>query len=151
MKRRSRVRTDAAVPRYILEDQVGYLLRLAIQRHSTIFTRRMVANLTRTQFAALAKLVEVDSCAKNELGRLVGLDRATIGGVIDRLKKHGYVAVLADKTDRRRSIIKLTDHGRHLLARAIPAAHSISQETLAPLANNEQKHLISLLRKIAEP
>ena len=41
---------------YVLDDQVGFLLRVAMQRHTSIFTTRMIEGLTQTQFAALAKL-----------------------------------------------------------------------------------------------
>ena len=57
--------------RYVLDEQVGFLLRVAMQRHTAIFTGRMVEGLTQTQFAALAKLYEVGSCSQNHLGRLI--------------------------------------------------------------------------------
>ena len=39
--------------RYLLDEQVGFLMRVAMQRHTSIFTSRMVEALTQTQFAAL--------------------------------------------------------------------------------------------------
>ena len=54
------VATPAAVAaghgRYMLDDQVGFLLRVAMQRHTSIFTTRMIEGLTQTQVAALAKI-----------------------------------------------------------------------------------------------
>ena len=44
---------------YVLDEQVGFLMRVAMQRHTAIFTARMIEALTQTQFAALAKLYEV--------------------------------------------------------------------------------------------
>ena len=44
---------------YVLDEQVGFLLRIAMQRHTAIFMSQMAARLTQTQFAALAKLLEV--------------------------------------------------------------------------------------------
>ena len=73
--------------RYVLDDQVGFLLRVALQRHTAIFTTRMIEGLTQTQFAALAKLHEVGPCSQNHLGRLIYLDAATIKGVVDRLAR----------------------------------------------------------------
>lgn len=35
--------------RYVLDQQVGFLMRIAMQRHTSIFTSRMVAGLTQTQ------------------------------------------------------------------------------------------------------
>jgi hypothetical protein len=48
--------------RYVLDEQVGFLMRIAMQRHTSIFTSRMIEALTQTQFAALAKLSEVGPC-----------------------------------------------------------------------------------------
>ena len=60
--------TDAPDGRYVLDDQAGFLMRVAMQRHTSIFTSRMVEGLTQTQFAALAKLNEVGPCSQNYLG-----------------------------------------------------------------------------------
>jgi MarR family transcriptional regulator, lower aerobic nicotinate degradation pathway regulator len=75
--------------RYVLDDQVGFLMRIAMQRHTALFSARMVGGLTQTQFAALAKLYEVGPCSQNQLGRLIYLDAATIKGVVDRLGARG--------------------------------------------------------------
>src|SRR5215813_5220824 len=77
---------------YVLDEQVGFLLRIATQRHTSLFMSRMVEGLTQTQFAALAKLLEVGPCSQNHLGRLIYLDAATIKGVVDRLRARGLVA-----------------------------------------------------------
>ena len=94
--------TDASDGRYVLDDQVGFLMRVAMQRHTSIFTSRMIEGLTQTQFAALAKLYEVGHCSQNYLGRLIYLDAATIKGVVDRLYLRGFVTALNDPKDRRR-------------------------------------------------
>src|ERR1700722_14698637 len=43
---------------YVLDEQVGFALRQAQQRHTTIFAAKMIEDLTPTQWAALAKLRE---------------------------------------------------------------------------------------------
>ena len=70
---------------YMLDEQVGFLLRRVSQRHLGIFAER-IPDLTATQFAALAKLCEVGPVSQNELGRRTAMDAATIKGVIDRLR-----------------------------------------------------------------
>src|SRR5437667_11653945 len=88
--------------RYVLDEQVGFLMRVAMQRHTAIFMSRMVEGLTQTQFAALAKLHEVGPCSQNHLGRLIFLDAATIKGVVDRLLIRGFVTTCSDPQDKRR-------------------------------------------------
>ena len=45
-------------PVYVLEDQIGFILRQVWQRHATIFAKEIGNTLTPTQWAALAKLTE---------------------------------------------------------------------------------------------
>ena len=134
--------------RYLLDEQVGFLMRVAIQRHTAIFTSRMVDVLTQTQFAALAKLYEVGPCSQNHLGRLIYLDAATIKGVVDRLSARGFVTVLNDPTDRRRRAVTLTERGREVTEEAMKVAAEITAATLAPLTAEEQRMVTKLLRKL---
>jgi MarR family transcriptional regulator, lower aerobic nicotinate degradation pathway regulator len=133
---------------YRLDDQVGFLLRVAMQRHTAIFMGRIVKGLTQTQFAALAKLREVGPCSQNQLGRLIYLDAATTKGVVDRLEGRGFVTARPDARDRRRRAIALTDAGRAAADAAVKVAGQITHATLAPLSPAEQKHVIRLLRKL---
>src|SRR5579871_6040847 len=77
--------------RYVLEDQVGFILRQVSQRHATIFGGRINNELTPTQFSAMVKLLGEGPLSQNLLGRLTAMDAATIKGVIDRLSARGYV------------------------------------------------------------
>ena len=134
--------------RYVLDDQVGFLMRVAMQRHTSIFTSRMVEGLTQTQFAALAKLYEVGPCSQNYLGRLIYLDAATIKGVVDRLHLRGFVTALNDPKDRRRRAVALTDRGRQVTESALKIAADITAATLTPLSADEQRLVAKLLRKL---
>jgi DNA-binding MarR family transcriptional regulator len=133
---------------YRLNEQVGFLLRVAMQRHTAIFMSRMVAGLTQMQFAALAKLREVGPSSQNQLGRLICLDAATTKGVVDRLRARGFVAVTADPLDRRRRAIALTDDGRKAADVAVKVARRITRQTLAPLTAAEQRSVVRLLKKL---
>jgi DNA-binding MarR family transcriptional regulator len=135
--------------RYVLDLQVGFLLRVAMQRHTSIFTSRMIEGLTQTQFAALAKLYEVGPCSQNHLGRLIYLDAATIKGVVDRLSARGFVTALTDTKDRRRRAVALTERGRQVTESAMQVAAEITAATLAPLSEDERRDVVSLLQKLA--
>jgi DNA-binding MarR family transcriptional regulator len=133
---------------YVLDEQVGFLLRVAMQRHTSIFTARMPEALTQTQFAALAKLYEVGPCSQNHLGRLIYLDAATIKGVVDRLGARGFVTALADPTDRRRRAVAPTERGRKVTEAAMLVAAQITAATLTPLTAEEQRLVARLLKKL---
>jgi DNA-binding MarR family transcriptional regulator len=134
---------------YVLDEQVGFLMRVAMQRHTAIFTARMVEGLTQTQFAALAKLYEVGPCSQNHLGRLIYLDAATIKGVVDRLSTRGFVTAVQDPNDRRRLAVALTPRGREVTAAARAVAAEITTATLASLSDDERRVVARLLKKLA--
>ncbi|MET0443736.1 MarR family winged helix-turn-helix transcriptional regulator [Tardiphaga sp.] len=133
---------------YELDAQVGFLLRVAMQRHTSIFMSNMVDELTQTQFAVMAKLNEVGPCSQNHLGRLVYLDAATIKGVVDRLGLRDLVATGADPNDRRRRAVSLTEKGSRVVEAAIGVAADVTAKTLRPLTVDEQRTLTRLLKKI---
>ena len=133
---------------YIVDSQVGFLMRVAMQRHTSIFMANMIEDLTQTQFAVMAKLHEVGPSSQNHLGRLVYLDAATIKGVVDRLGLRGFVTTGSDPTDRRRRAVSLTDKGTKVMDAAIRVASKISTKTLRPLTAEEQRTLTRLLKKI---
>jgi MarR family transcriptional regulator, lower aerobic nicotinate degradation pathway regulator len=133
---------------YRLDEQVGYILRQASQRHVSIFAARMPGDLTMTQFAALAKLAELGPCSQNHLGRMTSMDGATIKGVTDRLVQRGYVEARPDPEDSRRRILALTFIGADVAQTAIPAAFAITAETLEPLTPDERDQFIALLKKL---
>ena len=137
-----------ARPAYILEEQIGFILRQVWQRHAAIFAREIGINLTPTQWAALSKLTETGPCSQNQLGRLTAMDVATIKGVIDRLTARGLTETSADPEDGRRLLVSLTRAGQQTAEKAAPSALAITRETLAPLDAKERETLIALLSKL---
>jgi DNA-binding MarR family transcriptional regulator len=133
---------------YQLDEQVGFLLRVAMQRHSTIFTSEITGSLTAPQFSALVKLLQEGPLSQNHLGRLIYLDVATIKGVVERLRARGLVTSKNDPRDARRHVITLTPTGRRLVEAAIPQAVKITEKTLEPLSEKERAILLQLLKKI---
>jgi DNA-binding MarR family transcriptional regulator len=137
-----------AKPAYVLDEQVGFILRQVSQRHAVIFARDIGIDMTPTQWAALAKLQETGPCSQNQLGRLTAMDVATIKGVIDRLTARGLTETSPDPEDGRRLLVSLTRAGAQLVEKAAPNALAISKETLAPLDAKERETLVALLNKL---
>ena len=135
---------------FVLDDQVGFLLRAASQRNTILFAELMVARITRVQFATLAKLYELGSCSQNELGRLILMDRATIKGVVNRLRRRKYVQVAPDKRDRRQHVLSLTTLGQRITRRAIAVAPEITERMLERMNAVERRQIVALLRKITQ-
>lgn len=132
---------------YRLDDQVGFMMRQANQRHLSIFSQ-LINDFTPTQFATLAKVFEIGTVSQNDLGRQTSMDAATMKGVIDRLSKKGLVSTRPDPTDMRRLLVELTSTGEAAYQANVQAANAITEETLAPLNSRERSQLANLLGKM---
>ena len=132
---------------YVLERQIGFVMRRAVQRHIAIFSA-LIPELTPTQFAALAKLCELGQASQNELGRLTSMDVATIKGVVDRLRARELISSAPLQSDRRRLMLTPTRKGRALYRKYAPQAAEVTRQTLAPLDDDEQRQLMQLLERL---
>lgn len=139
---------DKTADIYVLDHQVGYLLRLASQRHSALFQQNVPQGLTPTQFAALIKLAELGTCSQNDLGRRTAMDVATIKGVVDRLCKKGLVQVASDPNDKRRAVLSIPAAQAHIVPDLHAIGQAVSARTLSPLSASEQKTFLRLLKKL---
>jgi DNA-binding MarR family transcriptional regulator len=135
---------------YLVEDQVGFLLRRAHQRHVALFLEAMAPlDLTPMQFTALIKVVELGRVTQNQLGRLVATDPATIQGVVRRLSGRGLVRRATDPMDRRTAVLAPTPAGLDAAGRAVALARRITEATFEPLEDGERARLLALLRKLS--
>lgn len=134
---------------YVLEDQIGHLIRRAHQRHTALFMAMIGdAQVTTTQYAALVKLYEMGELSQNHLGRLTAMDPATIQGVIRRLTARKLIAHRPDRNDKRRRCLSLTAAGRDLVGRLLANGPKVSQATLDPLSPDEQRQIVALLKRL---
>jgi DNA-binding MarR family transcriptional regulator len=133
---------------YRVDQQIGFFLRQANQRHVAIFTGMMGDRLTTTQWAALSKLREIQPSSQNQLGRETAMDVATIKGVVDRLVARGLIRTAPDPKDGRRLVLSLTEEGISVIDRNLAIAAAVTDETLSPLTSAERMMLVELLRKI---
>ena len=133
---------------YRLDEQIGFLLRKANQRHLAIFARH-IPDLTPPQFAVLARLWEVGETSQNQLGQLVAMDAATVKGVIDRLRARKLVQLSEHESDRRRVVVDLSAEGASLVEALLKDAERITAETAKPLTQRETATLLRLLARIA--
>ena len=149
MKPEQRTPSSDLADSYRLEHQVGYWLRRAYQRHMAIFASIMSdLDLTSMQFAALVKLHELKAVSQTELGRLTGMDRATISGVVARLKRRNLVLYKPDPLDKRSRIIALTPAGETLLHEAMQRIGRVTEQTLEPIGAADRDSLRAILQKM---
>lgn len=126
----------------------GHFIRRVQQVAVRLFAEGVDGDITPVQFAALATICDSPGVGQAALAALIGYDRATIGGVVDRLETKGWVTRTADANDRRSKVLMLTDAGRKALAAARPQVEIVQEKLLAPLSESEQVQYQDMCRKI---
>ena len=136
-------------PIYVLEEQVGHLLRRAHQRATVVFQEHLGdAGLTPLQFAALVKIRDEGKVSQNRLGRLSAMDPATTMGVIRRLDERELIRRDQDPNDRRRTTLRLTAKGLALVEELEVVGFAVSDGILDPLDDAEQETFLRLLKRL---
>ena len=85
----------------------------------------------------------------SDLGKATAIDAATARGIIERLRARGLIALRTDASDRRKTVVELTEAGVQRVAEATPSAARISELTMAELTAVERVAVLFLLRKLA--
>jgi len=78
---------------------------------------------------------------------MIAYDRATIGGVIDRLVQKGWVHRVVSERDRRARELSLTDEGRRVRSAVLPVVQDLQSDILQALGDEERSAFLALARK----
>lgn len=131
-------------------EMAGHLIRRLHQQSTQVFQARTQAagfELTSVQFAALDAVAQQPGIDQASLAATISFDRATIGGVVDRLEQKGLVERTVSPDDRRARLLHLTAAGRRQLAALRPVVEALQAEILAPLSAKERAAFLALARK----
>jgi len=131
-------------------EMAGHLIRRLHQQSAQVFQARTQAagfELTSVQFAALDAVAQQPGVDQASLAATISFDRATIGGVIDRLEQKGLVQRMVSAQDRRARQLHLTPAGKRLLAACRPVVEALQADILAPLSAAERTAFLALAQK----
>lgn len=131
-------------------DMAGHLIRRLHQQSTQVFVQRTQAagfDLTPIQFAALDAIANHPGTDQATVAELIAYDRATIGGVIERLEQKGWVARVVSERDRRARELSLTPEGQRILRALVPVVRGLQDEILASLGDNDRARFLKLARQ----
>jgi DNA-binding MarR family transcriptional regulator len=131
-------------------EMAGHLIRRLHQQSTQVYqsaTQAAGFELTSVQFAALDAVAEQPGIDQASLAATISFDRATIGGVVDRLEQKGLIERAVSPDDRRARLLRLTPAGRRELARLRPVVEALQAGILAPLSAKERSAFLALARK----
>jgi DNA-binding MarR family transcriptional regulator len=130
---------------------VGRLSRLRLHLDAALDAVFAAHGLTAPSFAVLVTLARLDAPGGVSQRRLMdelGLTSGTISVRMDRLVELGLIERKPDPESKRTTLITLTERGRELFERIVPAHLANERRLLAALSADEQARLARLLRKL---
>lgn len=136
---------------YDIDDSLGFLLNRAALTVRARFEEGLDRHgLTAPQWAVLARLWQRDGVPQSEIAHGLGMDKATVSGIVRRLEGKGLVAPHRDERDRRVYRVFLTDAGRameHVLPDVAAQANDLA---LKGFTAAEAAGLKDALRRVFE-
>jgi DNA-binding MarR family transcriptional regulator len=131
-------------------EMTGHLIRRLHQQSTQVFQARTQAagfDMTSVQFAALDAIAQQPGIDQATLAATISFDRATIGGVLERLEQKGLVRREVSARDRRARQLHLTFEGKKLLKASRPVVEALQAQILSPLSAAERTAFLALAHK----
>ncbi|WP_234266087.1 MarR family winged helix-turn-helix transcriptional regulator [Hydrogenophaga sp. NFH-34] len=131
-------------------DMAGHLIRRLHQQSSQVFMQRTQAagfDLTSVQFAALDAIRAQPGTDQARVAEMIAYDRATIGGVIERLEQKGWIRRVVSERDRRARELSLTPEGERVLAALLPVVRALQDDILPSLKPADRERFLQLARQ----
>ncbi len=132
-----------------LHELPGHLIRRVHQISGALFAANLAGyELTSVQYAAMVAVSSNPGIDATRLSDLIAFDRATLGGVLDRLEAKNLASRNPSTQDRRIKTVTLTAAGEALLREVEAGVLKVQTDMLEPLNEAEQRQLIELLKKV---
>ncbi len=134
-----------------LDDLLGFQLRLAyiaISRHFAVALSQI--NLTQKQTAVLWLIGSNAGVSQIKLATELGMDRASMMSIIDRLEERGLIVRARSPLDGRRQELSLTAKGRTTLAQCKTAITRHERWIAARFTKGQLSELKRSLRRIGD-
>jgi DNA-binding MarR family transcriptional regulator len=106
--------------------------------------------LKHTEWRILALTKEFSSVSLTQIVDLVVIERTTIGKLIDRMVKRGWLSKAKSTADARTMEVSLTPLGDQLLSATTPGMKQLMQAYAQVLSDGEFERLMGMLRQYGQ-
>lgn len=135
----------------MLTDRLGYLLKHVQARLTDQSAKALESyGVDGRDLAILSVIAAEDPLSQLEVAALLGVDRTSIGDLLDGLEHRGLVERRRSPEDRRRNLVALTAEGEALLEAAERVRVEIEKAFLAPLGKAGAERFRDDLRILLE-
>jgi DNA-binding MarR family transcriptional regulator len=124
MEREDMKRKDAEIKTEML---AHYFLLIYKQLYQCYNQFALEFEVTGTQMAALERLWVQDGCTVGELGEIIGIERSSVTGLVNRMVDNNLVVKAKDRNDRRLVRLYLTPKGKSIKEEKLKKGYSFSR------------------------
>jgi DNA-binding MarR family transcriptional regulator len=144
----AKARPDLGVSSIGVIARLARLQAIVEEELEAFFDEHVVSKPTFSMLVALARIDQPGGVSQRRLADEMRLTPGTVSARVDRLVSDGLVERAADPSDKRGSLVSLTERGRELLETLIPPYLAHEARLLSALSEDEQGTLAGLLRKL---
>src|SRR5215831_1161725 len=143
------------------ESEAGGSVSSALDRRMTYLLRRVtdaagrMANahlatlgLDTRHYSVLAVLAAGAGSSQRTIADTLGLDRATVVALVDKLESDGLARRAQSPADRRANAVELTARGRRVFKRADALMETCERSFVEALRDDERRQLTGLLERL---
>lgn len=151
LRRRDAVRRSATLQRDVLDSHLGYFTR----RFQVWVFQDFIRTLTEigirpAQYSVLVVIGANPGLSQADLGQLLGIERARLVRMLDRLDRRGLTRRLPSSVDRRSHALHLTRDGEKLLKQAKLLAHQHEMRLTEKLGPENRRIMLNILRQFEQ-
>jgi DNA-binding MarR family transcriptional regulator len=134
----------------VLEGHLGYFIRRLQVWVFQDFIRTLAAiDIRPAQYSVLVVIAANPGASQSQLSSRLGIERARLVRLLNRLEKRGLTERLESTKDRRTHALRLTNEGRKTLKRAKTLAALHEARLAERLGAEQRKALIDSLRNFS--
>ena len=132
-----------------LSRNFGYLVNDVARLMRTVYDRRVRSlGLTRSQWWVLNHLFRNPGAKQTELAAILEIERPTLGRLLDRLERKGWVRREPDAHDRRAWRVHLTPAAEPAMRKLRKQAFGLRRDALAGLSARQREQFVDALLAI---
>jgi DNA-binding MarR family transcriptional regulator len=131
----------------VLHDHLGYLIRrLQVWVFQDFIRTLAPIDLRPAQYSVLVVIAANPGLSQSDLADKLGIERARLVRMLDRLERRGLTRRLPSRTDRRSHALRLTPSGQRTLKRAMTLAARHEARLMEELGVGQHNSMMDLLR-----
>lgn len=141
--------SSVELPRFKRADSLGYQVNHLARRFARALERRLAGHgVALGQFPLLLVLWEEENITQSEIARRLEIEQPTVANTLQRMERDGLITTSTDPSNRRRTLIGLTEKGRALEGPLTTEARAVNSAAVSGVSASDIDHFRAVLRQL---